>query len=82
MSKPNKTNKDHYTQRGRLTPDDMARERQKQAEISARAKGKERVTAKTQPNAVGAEAPARNRSERTPRLGGRASSRARSGSEE
>jgi hypothetical protein len=27
MSKHNKVNKDHYTQRGRLTPDEMARER-------------------------------------------------------
>ena len=29
MSKPNKVNKNNYTQAGRLTPDDMARERQK-----------------------------------------------------
>lgn len=29
MSKPNKVNKDHYAQRGRLTPDELARERQK-----------------------------------------------------
>ena len=82
MSKPNKANKDHYTQRGRLTPDDMARERQKQAEISARAKGKQRVTAKTQPNAVAAEAPSRKRSDRTPLVGGRASNRPRSASGE
>jgi hypothetical protein len=82
MSKPNRTNKDHYTQAGRLTPDDMARQRQKQAEVSARAKGKERVTAKTQPNSMDAEAPARTRGERTPRFGARASSRPRSGSEE
>lgn len=31
MSKQNKVNKDLYTQAGRLTTDDMARERQKQA---------------------------------------------------
>lgn len=31
MSRQNKVNKDNYTQAGRLTPDDMARERQKQA---------------------------------------------------
>jgi len=30
MSRQNKVNKDSYTQAGRLTPDDMARERQKQ----------------------------------------------------
>jgi hypothetical protein len=30
MSKPNKVNKDHYMQRGRLTPDEIARERRKQ----------------------------------------------------
>lgn len=35
MSKYNKVNKDHYMQAGRLTPGDMARERQKQ--------GRERV---------------------------------------
>jgi hypothetical protein len=29
MSKPNKTNKSNYVQAGRLTPDDMARERAK-----------------------------------------------------
>ena len=44
MSKPNKTNKDHYVQRGRLTTDEMARERQQQATVSRR--GKDRVTAK------------------------------------
>ncbi|HET9705493.1 MAG TPA: hypothetical protein VFP85_15730 [Vicinamibacterales bacterium] len=30
MSKHNKVNKDHYTQRGRLTPDEAAREQVKQ----------------------------------------------------
>ena len=30
MSRQNKVNKDSYTQAGRLTPDDMAREKQKQ----------------------------------------------------
>jgi hypothetical protein len=29
MSKPNKVNKSNYVQAGRLTPDDMAREREK-----------------------------------------------------
>jgi hypothetical protein len=32
MSKNNKVNKDHYVQRGRLTADESARERQKQTE--------------------------------------------------
>jgi hypothetical protein len=31
MSKPNKANRNNYTQAGRLTPDQMARERMKQA---------------------------------------------------
>ena len=31
MSKQNKVNKDAYTQEGRLTPDEAARERHKQA---------------------------------------------------
>lgn len=31
MSRQNKVNKNSYTQAGRLTPDDMARERMKQA---------------------------------------------------
>ena len=33
MSKPNKVNKGNYTQDGRLTPDEMARERVKQGEF-------------------------------------------------
>jgi hypothetical protein len=39
MSRQNKTNKNNYTQRGRLTPDDMARERMNQDRITGRAKG-------------------------------------------
>jgi hypothetical protein len=38
MSKQNKVNKTNYDQGGRLTPDDLARERMKQGEQS-RAKG-------------------------------------------
>ena len=53
MSKPNKTNKDHYVQRGRLSPDDMARERMNQAQISGRAKGKENVIGKARPKSDG-----------------------------
>ena len=47
MSKPNKVNKSNYIQAGRLSPDDLAREYKKQAEISSHAKGKERVIGKT-----------------------------------
>jgi hypothetical protein len=46
MSKPNKANKSNYIQAGRLSPDDLAREYKKQAEISSHAKGKERVIGK------------------------------------
>jgi len=35
MSKPNKVNKDHYTQRGRLTPDELARERARQIHLES-----------------------------------------------
>ena len=37
MSRKNKVNRDHYVQRGRLTPDEAARERVKQRPSSARA---------------------------------------------
>lgn len=37
MSKPNKANKNNYSQAGRLTPDDMARERDKQRTVKASA---------------------------------------------
>ena len=35
MSKNNKVNRDNYTQAGRLTADDMARERQKQMKAAS-----------------------------------------------
>ena len=35
MSKHNKVNRDAYTQRGRLTPDEAARERMKQVQASS-----------------------------------------------
>jgi hypothetical protein len=47
VSKPNKVNKDHYVQKGRLTPDEMARERSRQAEVSGRGRVKEQVIGKT-----------------------------------
>ena len=43
MSKPNKVNKSNYDQGGRLTPDELARERARQDQVSGRAKGKEDV---------------------------------------
>ena len=45
MSRQNKVNKGNYVQAGRLTPDDMARERMKQGEMT-HAKGKENVIGK------------------------------------
>jgi hypothetical protein len=48
MSKHNKANKNNYVQGGRLSQDDMARERMNQAQVSARAKSKENVIGKTQ----------------------------------
>jgi len=71
MSRHNKVNKTNYVQGGRLTPDDMARERSRQARASARAGGSERVTAK---------APASARL--TGRRGARGASRPRSAPEE
>jgi hypothetical protein len=46
MSKPNKANKNNYTQAGRLTPDQMGRELVNQGEMTRQAKSKENVTGK------------------------------------
>jgi hypothetical protein len=62
MSKHNKVNKDHYVQGGRLTPDEMARERMAQARVAPQARGKESVTGKR----------AKHGQESTPRRTGRA----------
>ena len=43
MSKQNKVNKSNYDQAGRLTPDEMARERQKQ-DAGTKAPAHEKVT--------------------------------------
>ena len=59
MSKQNKANKSNYDQAGRLTPDDLARERMRQGDMPLNAKGKERITAKR-----GAPAASRPRSGR------------------
>ncbi len=46
MSKPNKANKNNYSQAGRLTPDEMARERDKQT--AARPSGQVKARAERQ----------------------------------
>ena len=63
MSKHNKVNKSNYDQGGRLTPDEMARERIRQAEVSGRAKGKENVIGKSPDRP---DAPASNRPRSAP----------------
>ena len=50
MSKQNKVNKTNYDQAGRLTPDDMARERKRQVD-SAQLKQKDRLRSKAGPDA-------------------------------
>ena len=62
MSKPNKVNKNHYDQAGRLTPDDMARERMSQGEMTGHAQSKENVIGKTRSSS--AQEPSRPRSAR------------------
>ena len=47
MSKHNKVNKTNYVQGGRLTPDEMARERMNQGKFTGRAQQKERMVGKT-----------------------------------
>jgi len=61
MSKHNKANKNNYDMGGRLSQDDMARERMRQAEISGRSKQKENVIGKNLDRS-GAPAPSRPRS--------------------
>jgi hypothetical protein len=68
MSKQNKANKSNYIHAGRLSPDDMAREQVKQAQVSARSKSKENVSGHVQEHDLGA--------------GGQGSSRPRSAPEE
>ena len=57
MSRRNKVNKSNYVQEGRLTPDEMARERVKQTLVNSRTK--EHVSAKAR---VGAQESSRPRS--------------------
>ena len=62
MSKQNKVNKNHYDQSGRLTPDELARERMNQGQMTGHAKGKENVIGKTRSD--GGRESSRPRSER------------------
>jgi hypothetical protein len=55
MSKQNKANKNNYNQAGRLTQDELARERMNQGEMTERAKGKENITGKMRTPAGGRE---------------------------
>ena len=51
MSKPNKANKNNYDQAGRLTPDELAREREKQANVTAKGTGaKEQTRGEREPS--------------------------------
>lgn len=59
MSRQNKVNKDRYVQGGRLTPDDMARERARRGETTGRAKDKENLIGKARTPAGRASIPRR-----------------------
>jgi hypothetical protein len=65
MSKQNKANRNNYMQAGRLTPDDMARERMKQHKPGVGSAPRERVTNRTsEPRGRGEQASSPRRSER------------------
>ena len=53
MSKQNKANKNNYNQAGRLTPDELARERVNQGEMTGHAKGNENITGKARSSSYG-----------------------------
>ena len=64
MSKHNKVNKDHYTQRGRLTPDEFARERAREIVVSdTRRKLAKGTKPSAPPRAEPASTPARSEPE-------------------
>lgn len=64
MSKHNKVNKDHYTQRGRLTPDEIARERAREISVSdARRKFTARTKETPAPRAEPVSTPERSEPE-------------------
>ena len=63
MSRQNKVNKDSYTQRGRLTPDEMARERAHGDQTRGQERTKENIIWKTR-SAPGARGSTRRRTGR------------------
>lgn len=60
MSRLNKANTNNYTQQGRLTPDEMARERKNEAEVSSRPTAKQTLIGKA--HSRGERVPSRPRS--------------------
>ena len=58
MSKHNKANRNNYMMGGRLSPDDMARERMRQREVSGHSQSKEQVIGRM---STKSSAPATNR---------------------
>ena len=63
MSKHNKVNKNNYDQGGRLTPDELARERMRQTSVTGRAPRQENVTGKLREQR-GGQGPTRPRTAR------------------
>ena len=63
MSKLNKVNKDHYTQRGRLTPDELARERARQVHLVSTKRRFNERTKKQEPARPGEQVPTPERNE-------------------
>jgi hypothetical protein len=59
MSRHNKANKNNYSQAGRLEPDEMARQRVSQDQLTERSKQKEKVIGKGR---FGGQEPSRPRS--------------------
>ena len=62
MSRHNKANKNNYSQAGRLSQDDMARERVDQGEMS-HSKSKENITGKVRSGEQGSNRPRSEREE-------------------
>jgi hypothetical protein len=59
VSKQNKANKTNYNQAGRLTPDDMARERKRQGRGTAEMQ-REQISGRTAPRDAPAPSPRRS----------------------
>ena len=63
MSKHNKANKNNYTQAGRLTPDEMARELQRPRERATERPAAERVTGRARSGGRASSRPRSGREE-------------------